>query len=190
MRELVFLLEEESAQALLEGLLPRFLPTGLPIRYIVFEGKSDLDKQLVRRLRYYRVPDARFVILRDQDAANCQQVKASLVAKCREAGKPDAVVRIACHELESWYLADLAAVERALQVPGLASRQRSRKYRQPDHLANPARELRELTGQRYQKIGGSRAIGPELDLDNHRSASFAAFVAGLRRLLAGPDSAA
>ncbi len=41
MSELVFLLEEPSARAMLEGLLPRLLPDGLPIRFIVFEGKKE-----------------------------------------------------------------------------------------------------------------------------------------------------
>ncbi|MDI6451446.1 DUF4276 family protein [Anaerobaca lacustris] len=184
MSELVFLLEEPSAQAMLEGLLPRLLPQGLPVRYIVFEGKSDLEAQLVRRLRYYRVPNARFVILRDKDVADCRQIKGGLVEKCQQARRHNALVRIACHELESWYLADLAAVERALEINGLAGKQDKSKYRTPDALVNPAQELSKLTGQRYQKVGGSRAIGPHLDLGNTRSRSFSVFVAGIRRLVA------
>ncbi len=183
MSELVFLLEEDSAKAMLEGLLPRLLPDGLPVRYIVFEGKSDLDNQMVRRLRHYRVPDARFVILRDKDAADCHAVKAGLVQKCQQAKRPKALVRIACHELESWYLADLAAVERALVINGLAGKQNKSKYRTPDAIPNPAQELKTLTGQRFQKVGGSRAIGPYLDLNNTRSRSFAVFVAGIRKLI-------
>ncbi len=184
MSELVFLLEEASARAMLEGLLPRLLPKDLPVRYIVFEGKSDLENQIVRRLRYYRVPDARFVVLRDKDAADCHAVKDGLVKKCEQAERTGALVRIACHELESWYLADLAAVEAGLAVNGLANKQNKRKYHSPDTLANAADELKILTGQRYQKVGGSRAIGPHLSLDNGRSRSFAVFVAGIRQLMA------
>jgi len=184
MSELVFLLEEASARAMLEGLLPRLLPDGPPVRYIVFEGKSDLEAQIVRRLKHYRAPNALFVVLRDKDSADCCGVKAGLVAKCRQANRPDALVRIACHELESWYLADLEAVERALEINGLAMKQNKRKYRTPDTLANAAEELVKLTGRRYQKVGGSRAIGPYLDINNTRSRSFAVFVAGLRRLAA------
>lgn len=186
MSELVFLLEEASAEAMLQGLLPRLLPQpdDIEVRYIVFEGKSDLEKQLVRRLRRYRSPNARFVVLRDQDAGDCHQVKAGLVDKCRQAGRDNALVRIACHELESWYLADLEAVGKALEIPSLPARQNSAKYRAPDNLANAAEELKKLTAHRYQKIGGSRAIGPHLDLGNGRSRSFAAFISGLRRILA------
>jgi len=185
MNELVFLLEEHSAEVLLAGLLPRLFPEGITVRFVVFDGKQDLEKHLVRRLRGYRVPGARFVVLRDQDSADCNMIKNRLLTMCREAGKADALVRIACHELESWYLADLAAVEQALKLNGLADKQGKKKYREPDRLANAAEELAKLTERCYQKIGGSRAIGPLLDLANTRSRSFAVFVAGLKRLTTG-----
>lgn len=184
MSELVFLLEEPAAEAMLQGLLPRLLPRDIPVRYVVFEGKQDLESQLVRRLRGYRVPGARFVVLRDQDSSDCHHVKNGLVEKCRKAGRTDALVRIACHELESWYLGDLQAVERALRIPRLAAKQNRAKYRAPDKLANAAQELEKLTDYLYQKVGGSRAIGPHLDIENKRSRSFAVFIAGLRRLVA------
>jgi hypothetical protein len=186
MSELVFLLEEASAEAMLQGLLPRLLhqPNNVVVRCIVFEGKSDLERQLVRRLQHYRVPNARFVVLRDKDSADCREVKNGLVAKCREAGRANALVRIACHELESWYLADLAAVERALDIPNLAAKQTRAKFRTPDALSNAAEELERLTDHRYQKVGGSRDIGPYLNLKNTRSHSFAVFISGIQRLMA------
>lgn len=82
MSELVFLLEEASAEEMLKGLLPRLLPADLSVRYITFEGKSDLEKQLVRRLRGYLVPNAQFIVLRDKDAGDCRLIKAGLVVKC------------------------------------------------------------------------------------------------------------
>jgi len=182
MTELVFLLEEPSAKAMLQGLLPN-LVTDFTVRYIVFKGKQDLDKQIVARLRYYLVPNARFVVLRDKDSADCRAVKTKLIGKCRKAGKDQALVRIACHQIESWYLADLAAVERGLGLKGIAAKQNKQKYREPDRLANAADELAVLTGQLYQKIGGSRAIGPHLDVANNRSHSFGVFVAGIRKLV-------
>lgn len=180
MSELVFFLEEPSAEALLSIMVPKLLPD-LPLRFVVFEGKQDLEKQMVRRMRGYLVPGAKFVVLRDQDAADCHSVKRTLRKKCGEAGKPDALVRIACRELESWYLADLAAVEKGLSVRRLARLQAKAKFCVPDRLASPARELRRIAPV-YQKIGGSRAIAPHLDLDNRRSTSFAHFVSAIRKL--------
>lgn len=63
MRELVFLLEEDSAKALLESLLPRLLSADFPCRFIAFEGKQDLERQMVKRIRGYQNPEARFCVL-------------------------------------------------------------------------------------------------------------------------------
>jgi hypothetical protein len=173
--EIVFFLEERSAESLLSVLLPRILPPEIVTRFIVFEGKQDLEKRLERKLRGYLNPHAKFIVLRDKDAAPCINTKATLAQKCTNAGHPEAVVRIACHELESWYLADLAAVEKALERHGLAAYQNQRKYRTPDALASPSRELTALAPQ-YQKVGGSRLIGQHLDPTNTRSNSFRVFV--------------
>lgn len=188
MTELVFLLEEPSAQAMLEGILPRLLHLDrVAIRFIVFDGKQDLEKQLVRKLKGYLAPNAKFVVLRDKDACDCHAIKSELTAKCEEADKPEALVRIACHHLESWYLADLAAVEAGLELSGLTSRQGQAKFRAPDRLANAEQELGKLTRSSYQKIAGSRSISPHMRLDNTRSHSFAVFITGLRRLLVADD---
>jgi hypothetical protein len=58
------------------------------------------------------LPDSFFVVLRDQDSGDCLEIKERLMALCGRAGKEDALVRIACRELESFYLGDLKAVER------------------------------------------------------------------------------
>lgn len=183
MKEIVFFLEEPSAEAMLQGLLPRLLTEGYIARFVVFEGKQDLEKQLVRKIRGYR-GKAYFVVLRDQDAGDCKTVKRRLFEKCVEAGKPETLLRIACHELESWYLADLAAVENGLGVSALVRLQNKKLYRAPDSFPVPSTILARLVPS-YQKVSGSRAIGPYLDLENTRSRSFAVFVAGLRQLTAG-----
>ena len=95
MKELVFLLEEASAKALIESLLPK-LECRIQHRFILFQGKQDLEKQLERKLRGYLNSDARFIVLRDQDQGDCRVIKKSLKAKCKRAGRPDAIIRIAC----------------------------------------------------------------------------------------------
>ncbi len=185
MRELVFLLEEESAKAMLEVLVPRLLPPELATRFIVFEGKHDLLHRLRKRLRGYLNPEAAFLILIDQDSApDCRAIKERLVEQCDAAGRRTFLVRVACRELEAFYLADLAAVAAAFGLPSIADLQQKRKYREPDRLESPARELERLTAKRYQKVSGSRAIAPHLDPDNPRSPSFGNLVAGIRRLAA------
>jgi hypothetical protein len=183
MNEIVFFLEELSAQAMLEGFLPKLIPNSIRCRFIVFEGKQDLERQLVKRMRGYRVPQAHFVVLRDKDSEDCEEVKMRIAGKCREALHPDSLVRVACYELESWYLGDLRAVEAGLRVTGLARHQHKAPFVQPDDLASPARRLQSIAPS-YQKVGGSRAIGPHLDPANTRSHSFGVFVAGIRKLVA------
>ncbi len=189
MMTLVFFLEEPSAKEMLLGILPKILPEHIVPRFIVFEGKQDLEKQLIRKLRHWRQPDSRFIVLRDQDAGDCRQIKQNLLEKCRAAKRPEAIVRIACHELESFYLGDLRAVEEGLAMNGLAKRQNQRKFCHPDNLPNPARELKALTDKRYQKISGSRAIGKLLHPDSNRSCSFNVLIQAIRDIASSGNSA-
>jgi len=186
-KELVFFLEEPSAREMLEGVLPRLLPPDVMPRYVVFQGKQDLHKRLGKKLKGWIKQDVKFVVLRDKDSGDCVETKKQLLAICQDANRDDVLIRIACHELESWYLGDLSAVEKGLDIGGLAKNQDSRKYRDPDHLSNPYQELKRQTKQAYQKVSGSRNIGIHLSLgDNHnRSHSFKVFISGIRRLIEG-----
>ncbi|GFK94975.1 hypothetical protein NNJEOMEG_02823 [Fundidesulfovibrio magnetotacticus] len=184
MKTLVFFLEELSAEAMLKGVLPRLLPADIHPAYFPFPGKQALEKELLRKLRGWRKADSMFVVLRDQDRGDCRAVKETLAAISRAAGRPEALVRIACRELESFYLGDLAAVEKGLGLKGLRAQQGKEKFRNPDLLADASGELRNLTNKAYQKISGSRAIAPHLVLENNRSPSFRALITGIRRLVA------
>lgn len=184
MRELVFLLEEASSKAMLETLLPRMLNECIAIRCVPFEGKQDLEKQLTRKIRAYQNQRARFIVIRDQDShPDCTAVKHHLLSLCQESGKAKkCLVRIACRELEAFYLADLLAVERGLALKGLADQQQSKKFRSPDTLGSPSVELKTLTKGGYEKVAGSRAIGQYLDIENGRSPSFRNLIAAIRHM--------
>lgn len=182
MTQLVFFLEEPSAKEMLRGIMPRILTTQIDIQYVVFEGKQDLEKRLAGRLKAWLRTDTKFIILRDQDSGNCLEIKQNLAQKCSEANRHDVLIRIACHELESFYLGDLAAVAQAIGPSNLAKQQRKAKFRDPDKLANAPQELKKLAPE-YQKISGSRAIGPLLNLDNNESTSFNVLISGLRNLV-------
>jgi polysaccharide pyruvyl transferase WcaK-like protein len=174
----VFFLEETSAQVMLQEFLPKILPPEIKCRYHPFNGKQDLEKQLLRKLRHYQEngEECKFIILRDQDSADCIKVKAKLKEIAVNANRDDAIICIACRELESWYLADLKAVGMAYNLPNLHEKQKKAKYRFTDSMPSPSNELKKLTGGRYQKQSGSRSIAEHLDLTNQRSASFKHFV--------------
>lgn len=181
MSKLVFLLEEASAKAMLEGLLPNIIPESIDPKYIVFDGKQDLEKQIERKLRGWLEPNSAFIVLRDQDSGDCLEIKEVLVRKCNEAQKPDTIVRIACRELESWYFGDLKAVEKGLELSNLSRFQRNKKYRNPDEIIRLSDELEKITKGRYQKVSGSRAIGPNLSINGNISKSFCAFLQGIEK---------
>ncbi len=183
MKHLVFLLEEASAKDLLEGLLPRLLPADLKIYYLVFEGKQDLESQLVRKLRGWRLPDSAFVVLRDQDAAECKTVKDTLAALVAESARQPALVRVACRELESWIVGDWNAVAQAFDRPLLRAQSSKRAFRNPDQLVRPVETLRKFIPD-YQKRDGARRIGPLLDPKCNQSVSFRTFCSGVQKLVA------
>ena len=92
------------------------------------------------------------------------------------------MIRIACRELETIYLADLAAVEAVTGVSGLARQRSKSKYRNPDALGNPKQELRALTRGAYQPVGSSRELGHKLQLNNARSSTFQQLLHAIRML--------
>ena len=182
MNEVVFLLEEQSAKEFIQILAAKIFSHDVKLTFIVFEGKRDLEKRMDIKLRAYTNPRAFFIVLEDQDAADCKTLKQKLLQKCSEVKKPDrCLVHIACKELESWYLADLVAVEKAYNKRNIAQRQNQQKFRHPDRLSNPAQELKRLIPE-FQKISGARQIAPLIDISNTRSRSFAVFIEGLTQV--------
>lgn len=171
-------------KAALEGVLPRVLPEEVAVQLIPHQGISDLERSIPIKLRGWRDadPDVRFIVVRDQENhPDCRALKARIVGLCTEAGRPDTLVRIVCHALESWFLADLVAVGIAFGTPRLARQQNRNPQRTPDNIVSPVQVLKTLVPA-FQKSTGARAIGPHLDLDNTRSPSFRAFIDGVRRL--------
>lgn len=182
MRTIAFFLEELSAEEMLKGLLPRVFPEDVDVKFITFEGKNDLEKRLPGKLRGWCLPNTTFVIMRDKDSGNGPLIKQKLAQSCADNAKHPYLVRIACHELESWYLGDLSSVEQALGIPKLSNQQRNKKFRTPDNIANAAEELMKITKQKYQKVAGSRAIGKLLRTDGNASHSYNVFIRGIQNI--------
>ena len=178
---IVFMVEELSMADLLDQLLPRLFPE-LEFRCVPHEGKSDLERSLVRKLRAWRTPGVRFVVMRDQDSADCREVKSRLRDLCEQGGRPDSLVRVVCRELEAWYVGDLDALTAAF--PSSARRVRNRvaerRFSNPDDVVQPARALAELIPS-FQKRSAATAIGALLSREN-RSRSYQVFLEGVERL--------
>ena len=168
---LVFFLEEPSARDFLEAILPRVLPTHITPHFLVFEGKQDLEKQLVWRMKRWLRPNSRFIVMRDQDNGDCRVIKSRLLGLCQQAGQPTATVRIVCRELETFFVGDWRAIAAGFAQPKLSAQAQKAKFRQPDLLGSPSREIKQMIPT-YQKREGARTISPHLDLTSNRSTSF------------------
>jgi len=179
MNRVLFLVEDYSMKVLLDGLLPRLFPD-LAFRCVPHEGNQDLEKSIPRKLRAWREPGVRFCAIRDNDGADCQNLKRELVALCQKGGRANSIVRIACQALEAWYLGApdaLAKVFRTESLRGIAAKAR---FRNPDAVVQPAAALAELIPE-FQKVSGARSLARVLPREN-ASRSFQVLMAGIDRL--------
>ena len=181
MSRIVFLLEEYSMAVLLEGLLPRLYP-GLAFLCISHDGKNDLGKSIPRKLRAWREPGVRFAVVRDNDGGDCRRLKTSLYSLCQAGNRADSLIRIACQELEAWYLGDPDALADAFGRESLRGIGRRARFRDPDAVSQPSEAIRRLVPE-FQKVSGARLMAQHLSRDRNRSRSYHALLAGVESLL-------
>ena len=165
---------------LLNGLLPRLYPK-LDFLCLAHEGKSDLERSIPRKLRAWREPGVRFVILRDNDGGDCLLLKQRLMQSCRAAGRPDTIVRIVCQELEAWYLGEPDALADAFGKESLRRIGGRARFRDPDAVQQPSDALRRLVPG-FRKANGAKSMADFLAREGNRSRSFQVFLCGLDKL--------
>ncbi len=154
----------------------------VPFQCIPHPGKADLLKSVPRKLKAWREPDVRFVVIIDNDNRKCEQLKTELLRVCHEAGRDDALIRIACQELEAWYLGSPEALAAAFADPTLPDRLKKPRFRDPDRLSKPSEVLARLIPA-FQKVSGARAVARYIHRERNTSASFMTFVAGMDRIV-------
>ncbi len=176
-------------QALLDGLLPRLFP-GLPFLCVPHDGKTDLERSIPHKLRGWREPGIRFVVVRDNDGKDCRTLKNALHERCRAAGRSDTLVRIACQELEAWYLGEPDALAEAYGRESLRNLGRKARFRDSDSVPRPHTVLEGLVPE-FQKVAGARRMAQYLSRERNASSSFRVFVAGVEAIatqIAGENS--
>jgi hypothetical protein len=183
MSRLVFLLEEYSMKILLDGLLPRLMP-GLQFLCVPHEGRQDLEKSIPRKLRAWREPGVRFVVVRDNDGCDCRALKVRLVEACEQGRRADTLVRIACQELEAWYFGEPEALAAAFGNPHLVDLGEQARFRDSDAVAQPSVALEGLVPE-FQKVSGARLMASHLTRERNRSPSFRCFIDGIVRVSEG-----
>jgi len=183
--DLIFLLEEPSMKNVLDEILPQIIPHNILFLCITHQGKQDLAKSIPKKIKAFQFyPDTKIIIVHDQDSHDCKTLKGELFKLCEDAGKPDITIRIICHELESWFLGDLAAIEKAykLNPQSLSKKQNQIKFRNPDRLNSAKSELKKLVSEYYPGTH-SKAIAPYLSLTDNNSRSFQVFLDGIKKMV-------
>ncbi len=189
-----FLLEELSAQAALDILLPKLLPADTTWKCYPHRGKTDLFQRLPGRLKTYarlfpHQLDLRVVILMDADA-DCRRRKAEMeqvVADANLLTKTTAgpnqpfriITRLAVAELEAWFLGDRLAIQAA--YPRVHAQHFKGLPQDPDVIADTWETLwRVLQEGKYYMAGKAKVewaetITPHLEPTRNTSASFQYF---------------
>ena len=163
----------------LDILIPRLWPNSISGKdWIVlsFQGKSDLEKSIPKKMSSWNYGNPHFIILRDNDGGDCFAMKRRLRDIAQRGNRPFQV-RMVCQELESWLLGDLNAIKRA--YPRIEAARNRARFRDPDALINPSQQLDSLVNERT-KIDRAKNISQHFDLNANRSKSFNVFVATLR----------
>jgi hypothetical protein len=195
LERLIALVEEESAEAALNLILPRLLPQS-DVQIIRFQGKQDLLQNLLARLRGLKswLPDNwLLLVLVDRDRDDCKNLKQQLETIAKQAGlvsksavrrgsRFQVVNRIVIEELESWFFGDWEAVHFAYpKVPSTIPAKQ--KFRDPDAVVGGTWEALERIFRRagyfesgLRKIELARSVAPHMEPTRNKSRSFQVFL--------------
>jgi len=198
-----FLVEEPSAEAALCNLVPKILGQDLSFKVHSYQGKPDLLKKLLPRLRGYKTwmpGNWRIVVLIDADEEDCRVLKDNLEKKAQDAGLItksrrrggsyfQVLNRLAIEELEAWFFGDMDAVRSS--YPDISvNLGKKAKYRNPDAIRGGTWEALEREFKRVgyfssgmSKILVAREVSVHMEPERNRSMSFQVFRQGLLDLV-------
>ncbi len=137
---------------------------------------------------YASFPDDRcVVVLVDADDMQCETLKADLIELYRKLKflPPCALFRIAVEEIESWFVADPDAVQRAYPKAKVSLLSGIK----PDSVIGAWELLARALGRKPEECSSADKhewainIAPHLDLDAPKSPSLGAFIKGIDKLL-------
>lgn len=184
--------EETSICKVFETILPKILPPEVYFRVYPHQGKKDLERALTTTLpSISRIPGSIILVTRDQDSEDCKDLKDRLINLINNRCACDFNIRVICKELESWFLGDLKAVEKAF--PRLKSNNYENKadLRNVDLITKPSNYLLKIIPEYSEreslpKIETAERIAEHLNLQNNRSSSFNHVFGAIIKLTEGP----
>jgi len=182
------LVEESSMENLLEIVLPQILPIGYDLGINCFvrphQGKSDLKKSITKKVTAYQhfPKPVVLIVIQDQDSNDCKKLKKGLIDLIMKINPEQPhLVRIACKELENFYLGDMRAIEAIYPVFKANRQKRKAKYRNPDNVFG-AYDLEQQI-KTFSKGYASKNIPRYMDLYDNSSPSFNQLITGVQRFL-------
>ena len=181
--------EEPSAKNVFREILPRILPESVTFRIYDHQGKQDLERALRTTLpSISKIPGARILITRDQDSGDCKEVKAKLIEVINGKCHSPYLIRIVCRELESWFLGDLYAIQKAYPRLKPESHIHKAEFRNVDNIQNPNQFLLKIIPEYSEinslpKLEASENIAKYLNFNANSSTSFNETVTGLKKLV-------
>lgn len=185
--QIEFLLEEPSMANALKVILPQILPEGLALDINCFlrphQGKQDLQKSIPKKIKTFskfHIP-SKIIIVHDQDSNDCKELKTAILKLCEDNGNCPVLVRIACRELENWYLGDMDAINKVYRE----FKPRNHKYRSKFRIVDNTHGSYELESliPSFQKSYASRNIPKYFQIDENKSVSFKQFKNGVIKFL-------
>jgi hypothetical protein len=180
--------EEVSIKNVFDIILPKILPDDVFFSIYKHQGKKDLEQAIKKIIpSISRIPDSRILIIRDQDNENCEALKKHIVDLLNGHCHCKYFVRIVCRELESWFLGDLAAIEKAYNRFKAKEYLHKAKLRNVDEIVAPHRCLLEIIPEysgrsTLPKIETAIKIAPFMSLENNSSKSFNHTIGAIKKL--------
>lgn len=190
MKTLHIFTEEQSAKNVFETIVPPLLPNDVTLRVYQHQGKQDLEKAIKKTVpSISKIPGSVILITQDQDNDDCKVVKQRIIDLLDNKCACIYSVRIVCRELESWFLGDLHAIQRAYPRFRIDNHIHKSEFKNVDAIQKPnnylLRIIPEYSGRdKLPKLETSEKISKFLDINNNTSESFKQTLLAIRTLIA------
>jgi hypothetical protein len=165
---IIFLVEDYSMRKFLEGILPRlgFKEDFFEIKH--HRGKEDLISNLRQIIPSLSKRAQQIIVIIDQDKQDCVVLKDKIKKKMAYCSC-EYKIRIACYELEAWFLGDMEAIAKCSSRFKAGFFQGKKKYRDIDNIEKPSRVIEEIVSdwkERYaSKPQFAKTIAPFVSLE-------------------------
>lgn len=188
---LFILLEEASMEPVIKIVISQLQSlNNISIEYSIktHQGKQDLENSLGKTIpALTKQPNASILIIRDKDSGDCIQIKQNIENIIKSKITVPYKIRIACHELENWFLGDLEAIEFAFSRFNKNKIVGKKEYSNVDEIVNPIDRLLKIIpdykGIRHiSKVSNAEKISQYMVISKNKSTSFQHTVLAIKEL--------